>query len=216
MAPVTIGVIPFGAVMGTVCSSAELTFLQTVAMNALVYAGAAQLASVELMSGHAAVLVVVLTGLIINLRFILYSAAIAPVVQNSGFWVKFLTAYNLTDQSYAVMSAKEDELKSNSEKVQFYLGACLAMWIVWQLSVIGGFIFGNFAPASWSLDFAIALSFIALLIPTLKNRKYVAVAIFSAIVSALLFKMPYKTGLIATASLSIAFAYLITRRPRTK
>lgn len=216
MLPIVPGIIPFGAVMGTVSADAHLSFFQTVSMNFLVFAGASQLAAIDLMNQQAAVIVVVATGLIINLRFLLYSAALSPVVQQENFLTKFISAYCTTDQSYAVMISEQDRFKSNHEAVRFYLGSCLCMVIVWQSSVIAGFIFGNFAPKSLSLDYAIPLSFVALLIPTLKNSKYVIVAVFSGIASLLLHEMPFKTGLIATAVLGISLALFLTRKKAAK
>lgn len=210
--PIISGIIPFGAVMGSAFSEAGLSFWQAILMNTAVYAGAAQLATINLMTLNAAVLVVVGTGLIINLRFLLYSAAMSPYLHESKPLVKFLCAFTLTDQSYAAMSANQDTFKTNTEAVNFYLGTAACMIITWHGSVIAGFVFGNFAPPSWSLDYAVPLSFVALLIPTLKNRKYVAVALFSTIASLLLHDLPLKTGLILTAILSIGFAAILIRK----
>jgi predicted branched-subunit amino acid permease len=212
MVPITTGVIPFGAVMGTVCAEAKLSFFQTITMNIIVYSGAAQLASIDLMTKHAAILVIVATGLAINLRFLLYSAAVSPLLQKSGFWIKFFGTQTLTDQSYAVMSANQSKLNGTAEMIPFYFGTVLCMWLTWHLSVMAGFVFGNFAPASWSLDYAVPISFMALVIPTLKNKKYVMVAGFSSVLSVLLYSLPYKTSLIATAGLSVALAAYLTRK----
>lgn len=210
--PIISGIIPFGAVMGSAFSEAKLSFWEAVLMNTTVYAGAAQLATVNLMSLNAAVFVVVSTGLIINLRFLLYSAAMSPLLHESRPLIKFLCAFTLTDQSYAAMMANESKFSTNREAVEFYLGTAVCMLIVWHASVIAGFVFGNFAPASWSLDFAVPLSFVALLIPTLKNRKYVAVAVFSSFASLLLHPLPMKTGLVSTAVLSMALALFLMRK----
>ena len=86
------------------------------------------------------------------------------------------------------------------------------MLVAWHSSVIAGFIFGNFAPAAWSLDFAVPLSFVALVVPTLKNRKYIAVAAFASAASLILNDLPYRTGLIATAALAMGLAYFLTQR----
>lgn len=212
MIPITTGIIPFGAVVGTLCSEAKFSFLQTMGMNIFVYSGAAQLAAIDLMTKQALIPVVVTTGLVINLRFLLYSAAMAPYLKNTGFLVRFFAAHLLTDQSYAVMSANYDKLPTNDDAIKFYFGASLCMIFVWQLSVLAGFTFGNFAPPSWSLDFGVALSFVALLLPTLKNRKYFIVAVFSAIVSILLYSVPLRLGLILTAGLSILLAAFLSRK----
>lgn len=212
MLPIIPGVVPFGAVMGAAFSEAGLNFLQSMGMNTVVYAGAAQLATVDLMKSHAAIFVVIATGLVINLRFLLYSAAIAPQLQGSSPLVKFLTAFTLTDQSYAAMSANADRFPDNRAAIEFYLGSASAMMLAWQASVIAGVIFGNFAPASLSLDFAVPLSFVALLIPTLKTRSHQLVALFSAVTSLLLFGLPLRTGLVATALLSMGFAWWLIKR----
>ncbi len=200
--------------MGTVCAEAKLSFVEAFFMNFFVFAGAAQMAAIELMSRNTPVLVVLATGLIINLRFLLYSAAMAPVLHNSKFLTKFFCAYCLTDQSYAVMTANDSKFKTNSDAVEFYIGSAVCMIIVWDLSVIAGFIFGNFAPASWGLDYAIPLSFLTLIVPTLKNRKYIAVALFSSIVSIILKPMPFNLGLIVTAGLAILLAAFLTRKKK--
>src|SRR5436190_118085 len=76
--PIISGIIPFGAVMGSAFAEAKLSFFQAMLMNISVYAGAAQLATIDLMKMNAAVFVVIATGLIINLRFLLYSVAMSP------------------------------------------------------------------------------------------------------------------------------------------
>ncbi len=212
MVPITTGVIPFGAVMGTVFFNAKISFVKAMTMNVLVYAGASQLAAVELMDKHAALIVVVLTGLVINLRFLLYSAGLAVELQGASWGTKLLCAHTLTDQSYAVMLAHHDEFKKKSDAIEFYLGTAVCMLLVWHASVVAGYVFGNFAPASWNLDFAVPLSFLALVIPTLKNKTYWLVALFSTVVSILCYSMPFKTGLITTALLSIALAIFLTRK----
>lgn len=212
--PILSGIIPFGAVMGSAFAEANLTFWQAMLMNTAVYAGAAQLATTDLMKMNAAVFVVVATGLIINLRFILYSAAMSPYLVGASPVVKFLCAYSLTDQSYASMSANHDKFKTNAEATHFYLGTATCMVITWTISVIAGFTFGNFAPASLSLDFAVPLSFVGLLMPTLKTKNHQAVALFSAIISLLFNSLPLKTGLMITAILSIGFAWVLINKKR--
>lgn len=212
MIPVLTGVIPFGAVMGTVAAEANLSFSQSTIMNLFVFAGASQMAAIDLMTKNAASLVVIATGLVINLRFLLYSASFSPLVQRSPFLVKLFCAHTLTDQSYAVMSANEDKFKNDSEAIVFYVGSAICMLIGWHGSVMAGYAFGNFAPASLSLDFAVPLSFVALVVPTIKNKKYLAVTLFSSVMSLVLFDLPYKLGLVATASLSILLALWLTRK----
>jgi predicted branched-subunit amino acid permease len=213
--PIATGVVPFGAVMGSVAANAGLSLTQSTLMNLLVFGGASQLAVVDLMKSNAPLAVVVVTGLIINLRFILYSAAIFPVFKDSRLSTKLIAAHSLTDQSYTLMTANQDKLESNLQKINFFFGSCLCMWVVWHASVIIGFLFGNFAPSSLSLDYAVPLSFIALVIPTLKNKSYVFVAVFAFITSILLRDLPFRMGLIVTTFISMFVAAYITRKKST-
>lgn len=210
--PILTGVIPFGLVMGTVASNAQLDLMQTMGMNIIIFAGASQLAALDLMTQNTTSAVIIATGLIINLRFMLYSAAFSPLVKSSGFLIKALCAYSLTDQTYSVTVANEDKLNNNTESLQFYIGASIPMIFTWQAAVLLGFVFGNFAPESLSLDYAVPLSFIALVLPTMKNRNYIYVAMFASVISILLKPMPYNLGLLTSGLLSLALGAYLSRK----
>lgn len=211
--PIIPGVIPFGMVMGAASSEAGLSFLQNFAMNIFVFAGASQLAAVDLMTQKSALIIVTLTVLIINLRFILYSAALADLVRDANPFVRFVTAYCITDQSYAVLIANQENLSSNREKILFFWGASACLILAWQSSVVLGFYFGNIAPRSFSLEFTVPLSFLCLVLPTLKNKIYVFVAVCSTTLSILFSFLPYNLGLIVSAFLAIFLGAVLTRKP---
>ncbi len=198
--------------MGSSFAEAKLEFFHAMVMNTTVYAGAAQLATVDLMKLNAALAVVIVTGLIINMRFLLYSVAMAPFLKNSSGWIKFICAFSLTDQSYAAMISNQDKFETDKDAVDFYLGTATCMLITWHSAVIAGYVFGNFAPSWLSLDFAIPLSFIALLVPTLKTKSHVTVAFFSGVSSIFFYSMPLRTGLMVTALLSIALGWFFVKR----
>lgn len=212
MLPVIPGIIPFGLIMGSVATASGLSTLDTMLMNTIVFAGASQLAAVDLMSQNVPVLIIIMAGLTINLRFILYSAANAETFNDRSPFIKLSAAYLLTDQSYAVVSAKNSELKTNEQKVSFYFGACLCMMFFWNSCVLLGCFFGNILPAEFSLEFAVPLSFMALTIPTLKTKGHFIVAITSAFLAVILFDLPLKLGLMAAALGAILIAILILRR----
>ncbi|MEZ4819008.1 MAG: AzlC family ABC transporter permease [Bdellovibrionota bacterium] len=209
MVPIVPGVIPFGLIMGTAAANANLSLSETLGINLMVFAGASQLAAVDLMNQNTQSLVIVLTGLVINLRMLLYSAAMAPRLQGVSFWKKSFVAYFLTDQAYAVVASNEDLYASTSDMLVFYFGAAVFMSLAWHLSVILGFFFGNITPTSLSLDFAVPLSFMALTIPTLTSRIHIYVAIVASIFSVLLHDLPYHLGLLVTAVCSISIGALL-------
>ncbi|WP_127716276.1 AzlC family ABC transporter permease [Halobacteriovorax sp. HLS] len=212
MLPISAGVIPFGLVMGSLAYSAKLTLLQTMSMNIFVFAGASQLASVNLLKNETSVIIVIITGLIINLRFVLYSAGLSQYFSRSRILSKIFLSYCITDQSYASLVSNIDKLKSKTEVFQFYIGTSLMMTLVWQVSVLIGFSYGNILPKSFSLEYAVPLSFVALVMPTIKNKRYLFVALFSSFLSILLFKLPMNLGLLLSSLCSILLAYFISRK----
>lgn len=212
MSSITAGIAPFGAIVGAVCANAGVSLLSALSMNMIVFAGASQLVAVELMSHHAQIFFIVMSGLIINTRFILYSAVMSVHLKDYPLRIKMLTAYLLTDQNFAILSVHRENLKSNAEVLSFYFGGSLYMILVWYTSVILGHMFGNLAPISWQLDFAVPLSLMALTIPAIKNRSYFIVANFSGLTSLMLKDLPYHLGLIVTASLAIVLGIYLSRR----
>jgi predicted branched-subunit amino acid permease len=210
MLPIIPGVLPFGLIMGTAAQNAGLSIFETTGMNFIVFAGAAQLVTVDLMTKNVESLVIVLTGCIINLRMMLYSASFAPLFKNSNFIVKTFASYLLTDQAYATSIGLDERYEKTSDKILFYFGTAAFMMMCWHVSVILGMFFGNFAPASLSLDFAVPLSFMALTIPTIKNRSYFIVAIISATLSVLLYELPYNLGLVIAAGVGVLTGAYLT------
>ncbi len=204
-------VLPFGLIMGAVGSTAELSGVELGALNILVFAGASQLVAVDLLMRDVPSTVIVITGVVINLRMILYSVSLSEVLKGSSLPVKTLGSYLLTDQAYAVYTANSNQLNSRDEKVAFYIGAGLCMSFFWQFFVLIGFIFGNFLPSSLNLDFAVPLSFIALAMPTLKNKKYYYVALVSSICSILFYELPYNLGLLVSGAIAMIFGSFLLR-----
>ncbi len=211
MGPVIPGIIPFGMIMGTVAADAGLSMPQTMGMNVIVFAGASQLAAVDLLTKDAPSVIIILTGLIINLRFLLYSAASSSYLKKSHIFIKIFTAHTLTDQSYAVTSAHDEQLKTTSEKIYFTLGASLCMSIFWNFFVLSGFYFGNIIPQSLSLDFAVPLSFMALTIPSLVTKTHLIVGLVSIFMSIALKGLPFNLGLIVTAGFCLFLADTMTK-----
>ena len=212
--PIISGIIPFAAVMGTSFANSKLTLIQAMFMNMSVYAGASQLAAIDLMKIKTSVFIVLLTGIIINLRFILYSAILSQKLRQESNLIKFLCAFTLTDQSYAVMHSAQKKFITDSDAIQFYLGSALCMFIVWHTSVMLGFLFGNFAPSFLSLDFAVPLSFLAMLIPTLQSKKHKLVAVISSILSIVFYQLPFRSGLIGTAATSLLITWLLIAKKK--
>ena len=210
--PIAPGILPFGLIMGAVASSAGLSTFETMGMNILVFAGASQLAAIELMNKNTPTFIVVLTGVIINLRFIMYSTSFAPLVTKYDPLRKLGLAYLLTDQSFAVTINEFEHLNGKREKVIFYFGAAAITAIIWNCSVLMGSLFGNIAPEELSLDFIIPLAFMSLVVPSLRNKKLCIVALVSFIASLIFHSLPFNLGLVASALCGISVGYYLDGR----
>ena len=201
--PILVGVIPFGMIYGILALGAGLSKAEAQSMSFIVFAGSAQFMLVQLLGIETPTLVIIFTGFIINLRHALYSASVAPYVQKlSPIW-KMSLAYLLTDEAYAVTIThyrNEDEKKPRH---WYFLGAGLALWTSWQISTAIGVFLGTQVPPSWSLDFTLALTFIALLIPSLKDHPSVLAALSAGITAILTAGLPYKLNLIIAAVVGI-------------
>ncbi len=204
--PILIGVIPFAMISGVGAVSVGLTFFETMGMSVIVFAGASQLAVYQLMSAGSPWIIMVLTAWMINLRFTMYSAALAPYLQKLSAGQKALLAYMLSDQAFGISMS---HFVAN-EKVShrwYYFGAALIIWVVWQISAIIGALLGALVPASWGFDFAFPLSFMALMFAALYDRPTVAAAVVGGGIAVLAKGLPYNTGLVLAIFLGIAAGY---------
>ncbi len=197
--PLILGVFPFGLIYGVVAINAGMPAGAAQAMSAVVFAGSAQFATAQLVSGGAPTLVLISTIFILNLRHALYSASIAPYTKHLSTLWKMGLSYLLTDEAYAVTILNYEEDGNNTHRHWFFLGAGLALWTFWQISTAAGIFLGTVIPTSWSLDFAAALTFIAMTIPLLRDRAAVLAALAAGVVAVVAYPLPYKLGLILAA-----------------
>lgn len=202
--PLLLGVIPFGMIYGVLALEAGLAPLTTQAMSSLLFAGSAQIITVELVRTATPGFIIILTIFLLNLRHMLYSASIAPYLQNVPLRWKLLLAYLLTDEAYAVTITHFTRLKNMSYRHMVLFGAGITLWLAWQLSTAAGILMGAVIPTGWSLDFTIALTFIALVMPSIRDRPGLVAALTAGITAVLAHGMPYKLGLVLAALAGIA------------
>lgn len=198
--PILLGVAPFGLIFGAIAMSAGLPAALAQAMSAIIFAGSAQFIAAELIAVGTPAVVLLMTTLIVNLRHLLYSASLAPHVRFLPLRWRMVLAYLLTDEAYAVTILHYNAPDSPpATRHWYFLGAGLALWTTWQTSTALGIFLGAAIPAGWSLDFALALTFIGIVIPTLIDRPHVGAAVSAGLVAVLANAWPYKLGLLAAA-----------------
>jgi 4-azaleucine resistance transporter AzlC len=213
-APILLGVVPFGLLFGALAISAHLSSLTAQAMSAIIFAGSAQFIAAQLVGTGTSGLVILMVVFVVNLRHALYSASVAPHVKGLNTGWKLLLAYLLTDEAYAVTITHYAREGDSETRHWYFLGAGLTLWSSWQISTAAGIFIGAQIPAGWPLGFILPLTFIALMVPALKDRAGVAAALVAGTVGLLAFGLPYKTGLLAAALIGILTGLLIEGRTK--
>ena len=210
--PLTPGVIPFGLVTGVMAVELGLSPATAMGMTLLFYSGSAQMVALQLLSNGVLPVAIVATALIINLRFIMYSASLAPHFHRLPRRWTWPLCYLLSDQAYALCTLKFDSGELGRYAHHYYAGTAVGMWLAWQLSVLAGVYLGASIPESWSLSFAIPLSFLALLVPGIRDRATLGAAVVGGVIAVLAVDMPYNLGLVSAAVGGIVAGLVIETR----
>jgi len=214
--PILLGVAPFGMIYGILAADAGLPVEVALGMSLIVFAGSSQFIAAQLFATGTPGLVIVLTTGIVNLRHMLYSASVAPHIRHLSRAWKYLLAFLLTDEAYAVTITHYDKNPHpparETNRHWYFFGAGIALWTTWQISTAIGFVLGEGVPESWSLDFTLALTFIALLIPVMTDRPAILAAGSAGVTALIGNGLPYNLGLILAVLVGIAVGVLADRR----
>lgn len=214
LAPLLVGVAPFGMIYGVLALANGLTPAAALAMSSILFAGSAQFLFCQLVGVGAPATVMVAEVGLLNLRHALYSAALAPRLAHLPRRWKLLLAYLLTDEAFAAISHREAESQPSPDRHWFYLGAGLALWGGWQLSTAVGVLLGARLPADWPLDFALPLTFIAIVVPLIRSRAMLLAAGVAGGVALLAAGLPFKLGLLAAALAGMAAGWWAVDKAR--
>ena len=215
IAPVILGIIPFGLVAGVAAVEAGLGLPEAIGFSTVVFAGASQLAALDLVGAGAPVGVAVMTAVVINLRMAMYSAALAPWLADRPPSRRALASYLLTDQAFAVSVARFAESgRQRVDPLAFYLGTAVALWVTWQITTVLGVQVGAAVPDTVPLGFAVPLAFLALLVPSITDRPSLAAALVGGTVAVVGAPLPANLGMPLGAVSGVAVGYLLVRWQR--
>jgi 4-azaleucine resistance transporter AzlC len=210
-AALLVGIVPWGVVTGVAMVSAGLSEAQAVAMSVLVFAGTAQLAVLPLLIAKAPLWVMLATALVVNLRYVIYSAVLAPYFEHLSRPWRMLLSYITVDGVFALFAGRYRPDDGNRHKHWYFLGGSLVMWCAWQLSSWIGIFAGAMIPAEWSLEFASTLGLIALLIPLFFDRAVVCGSLAAGGVALIAAKLPLNLGLLAAIAAGVAVGLAVAR-----
>jgi branched chain amino acid efflux pump len=197
----------WGLVTGVAMVKAGLTPWQALGMTLLVYAGSAQLAALPLIAASAPISVVLLTAAVVNLRFLIFSAALQPYFRRHSLLRRAALGYIATDVGFAVFMARfgdaSDKERGTSEQLWIFLGMATRIWIAWQSFSLAGILLAAQVPTEWGLEFAAIIGLIALAVPMITTRPTLIGAIVSGAVAVAAANLPLKLGLVLAVVIGI-------------
>ncbi|MES2262450.1 MAG: AzlC family ABC transporter permease [Pseudomonadota bacterium] len=213
--PMLVGAAPFGIIFGALVGTAQMAPWQGQLMSLGVFAGSSQFIAVGLIAGHAGMLLVWVATAIVNLRHMLYAAALLPYVRHLSQRWRWLLGFLMTDETFAVMERYYREHPQARLGHWYFLGSGLAMYANWQCWTLVGLMFGAVFPnlQTLGLDFAMVATFIAIVVPQLFRRPHCVAAIAAGSVAYMLQGWPYKLGLLAAIATGVAVGLLLSRQP---
>lgn len=217
--PLLVGVAPFGVIFGAVAVANGISPAGTVAMSLFVFAGSAQFIAAGLVAAGAGVALIILTTLIVNARHSLYAATLAP--HFAGLPQRWLIplGFLLTDEAFVVVAQRFVREDKSPFLHWYYFGSALCIYVSWQICTVVGLVTGQRLTdlQSWGLDFALPLTFIAMLAPLLRSRPIVICATTAAVASIVFRHLPHQLGLIVAVIVGVGAGVLVeARRPAAR
>lgn len=216
LSPTLVGLVPFALIAGVAGTGVGLTPWQTIGLSLLTFSGIAQLMVCQLLAIASPVAVILLATLVVSLRFLMYSAALAPHLGHLPLRWKLGLSYLTTDQGFAASLQHFTEGRGvgtdATGRAWYHLGGGLMQWTLWQAGVAVGALLGAQVPAAWSLDFAVPLSFLAMLVPAVRNRGTLVAAVAGGVVALTAAGLPFRLGLIVASVAGIAAGALWSAR----
>lgn len=203
----------FGLVLGLLISeSTVVSNLAGWSSSFVVFGGASQLAAILVLDAGGTAAFAIITIVVVNARHMMYSAALQDRFRGAPTWFRWIGPYFLADQVFATSEQRPDT-DTMPYRVSYFMAGGLFWWVLWQLMVGIGVLVGNVIPTSWSLDFAVPLLFLALLINALRDRPGLVAAAVSGVVAVLGRDLePAGLGLLGGAICGVTVAALLDRR----
>lgn len=211
--PSQFGMAAWGLVVGVAMIKAGMSLPQALGMTLLVFAGSAQLAALPLMALHTPIWVIFVTALIVNLRFLIMSALIAPRFAHLHWFKRLVLGFFSGDITVALFMNRYPEMWTTPEQEQeqrdFLKGLVVPNWLIWQAASIVGILLGSQIPTHWGLGFAGTLAILCVMVPLVQNRAAVGGILVASLVAVLTHAWPYKLGLLLAVVLGMGVAMFL-------
>lgn len=205
--PVSVGIIPWALVTGLAMVGAGFTVVQAMGMSLIVFGATAQLGTLPLIVAGAPLWLIVATALVVNLRFVIFSAALAKPLSGGTLAQRWLCGYALTDGVFATTLEHLRSEPDPQRRLGFYLAPSLWCALVWQTSTLVGVLAAGSIPRNWSLEFMASIALLVLLVPMSKVRPMLLAMLTGGALAVLLRGMPLRLGVMVAILGGIAAGF---------
>ncbi|MGV8899023.1 MAG: AzlC family ABC transporter permease [Burkholderiaceae bacterium] len=205
------GIFAWGLVSGMAMVKSGLTISQSLGMTFLVFAGSAQLAVLPLMMANAPIVVIFATAMVVNLRFVIFGAAIGPHFAHLPWYQRIWHGYFNADITMAFFPRRfpAGTLYQPAGKLGFYNGINYPNWVSWQFGSVVGIVLASQIPENWGVGFAGTLALLAVMIPLIINLAALGGVVVAGIVAIVADALPFRLGLLLAVVLGMVVAMLI-------
>jgi predicted branched-subunit amino acid permease len=216
MVPWLAGVAPFGLVIGVAAAKASIPTAAGWLTAPVIYAASAQIAAIQLLDAGATAAAVIVTVVVINLRLILYSAAIARYWRGTPLWWRLLAAYLLIDPSFVVGTERYATEPDRRRGHAHYLGGALLLWVGWLVAVAVGVTAGARIPEALHLEMLVPLYLLGELVPKLREIAPRLAILTSAALALVCLSLPLHLGVVVAIVAGLAVGGITLRRRARK
>jgi predicted branched-subunit amino acid permease len=164
----------------------------------MVIAGAAQFTALQLLTDGAPTLIALVSALAVNLRMAMYSASLTPWIGEATLGQRAIAAYFTVDQSYAcaIVAFEQNPGWGIRQRLAYFFGVVTPICPLWYLFTLIGALVGTSIPQGLALDFALPITFLAMIGPMLRTPAHVLAALVSVVTALIFAVLPYNLGLL--------------------
>ncbi|MBD2809608.1 AzlC family ABC transporter permease [Xenorhabdus sp. Vera] len=210
MLPLCLSVIPWGILAGSMAVQSGLTLWQSIGMSVILFAGAAQLVTLGLLTSGASILTIIISIFFLTSQHFLYGLTLREYVASLKIRYRLPIGFLLTDELFALSCAQSDKEKLTPS---YLIGAGLCFYLCWNLfSLIGVFMASSIPNLSdYHLDFSIIATFITIIVPMIKRISVLGGVLFSLILSMVLSYLHIEGAIIIAGVSGMFFSVFIAR-----
>jgi predicted branched-subunit amino acid permease len=217
--PMLPGMVAWGLTMGVSMVNSGMSVVESAAMTLFVFAGSSQLAAIPLIAVGAPMWVILLTGLCVNLRFVVFSAHLRPYLMHLPLWKRLFSGYLTADLSYVQFVSKFSKPGVSAAQHQaqdaYLAGNCGLTWLAWVGASLLGIALAHQIPVSWGLGFAGILSLLGILCSLVTSKLRVVSAGIASAVAVAAYALPLKLNIVVAISAAVAMCLLLEKMQQT-